>query len=239
MITNPQSSTSLQHIAIIMDGNGRWAQKRMMPRTVGHATGASRVKDLVKACSERGVKYLTIFAFSTENWGRPDEEVSTLMGLFIKYLDKEIADMSKQGVRLKVLGDTTRFPAELQERIQRVEASTANNEVITLNVAANYGGRWDIIQAIQRWQQEHPSQSINELNPDEVNNYLTTAGMPEPDLLIRTGGESRISNFLLWQCAYTEFYFTDVLWPDFTVQHLHEAMEWFGSRQRRFGKVLS
>ncbi len=228
-----------KHVAVIMDGNGRWAQKRFMPRTVGHATGAARVKAMVKRCADHGIQYLTIFAFSTENWGRPEDEVSTLMGLFIKYLDKEIAEMSEQGVRLKVLGDISRFPAELQERIRQVEQKTANNQVITLNVAANYGGRWDILQAIQRWQEAHPSQSLGAITPEEVSNYLTTSGMPEPDLLIRTGGESRISNFLLWQCAYTELYFTDILWPDFTELHLNEALQWFASRQRRFGKVPS
>ncbi len=228
-----------KHVAVIMDGNGRWAQKRFMPRTVGHAKGAARAKAMVKSCADHGIQYLTIFAFSTENWGRPEEEVSTLMGLFIKYLDKEIAEMSEQGVRLRVLGDISRFPAELQEKIRQVEQKTGNNQVITLNVAANYGGRWDILQAIQRWQEAHPSQSLGAITPEEVSHYLSTAGMPEPDLLIRTGGESRISNFLLWQCAYSELYFTDVLWPDFTEQHLNEALQWFASRQRRFGKVLS
>jgi undecaprenyl diphosphate synthase len=237
MSSDQQNTAVPQHIAIIMDGNGRWAQKRMMPRTVGHVTGASRVKALVQACADQGIKYLTIFAFSTENWGRPEEEVSTLMSLFIKYLDKEIAAMSQQGVRLKVLGDISKFPSELQERIQKVEQQTAANTVITLNVAANYGGRWDVVQAVQRWQEANPDKVLSDLTPEDVANHHSTAGMPDPDLLIRTGGESRISNFLLWQCAYTELYFTDVLWPDFTQENLNEAVAWFMARQRRFGKI--
>ena len=209
-----------------------------MPRAVGHATGAARVKATVANCAEHGIKYLTIFAFSTENWGRPEAEVIILMSLFSSYLDKEIAEMSERGVRLKVLGDTSRFPADLQKKIRQVEQKTAKNDVITLNVAANYGGRWDILQALQHWQDAHPDKNLTAITAEELSNHLSTSGMPDPDLLIRTGGESRMSNFLLWQCAYTEFYFTDVLWPDFTEQYLNEALQWFGSRQRRFGKIL-
>jgi undecaprenyl diphosphate synthase len=226
-----------KHVAIIMDGNGRWAQNRMMPRTVGHAAGAKQVKSLVQQCAELGIKYLTIFAFSTENWARPEEEVSTLMMLFIKYLDKEVASMKEQGVRLQVLGDLSKFPLELQKKIQTVQAQTAHNEVIILNVAANYGGRWDIVKAVQRWQEANPLARLDALSEDAMANYLSTAGMPDVDLLIRTGGESRVSNFLLWQSAYAELYFTDVLWPDFAAENLQQSLDWYSSRQRRFGGV--
>jgi undecaprenyl diphosphate synthase len=226
-----------QHIAIIMDGNGRWAKQRHLPRTVGHAKGAGVVRDLVKTCANLGIKYLTLYAFSTENWQRPTDEVSTLMGLFIQYLEKEMVDMRAEGVRLKVLGDISRFPPELQQRIRDAEAATTGEPVITLNVAANYGGRWDIVQAVQAWQQAHPGANASELRPDNFGQYLSTAGMPDVDLMIRTGGESRISNFLLWQAAYAELYFTDTLWPDFGVAELHKALDWFTHRDRRFGKI--
>ena len=226
-----------RHVAIIMDGNGRWAKQRHMPRTVGHAKGAAGVRDLVKACADQGVAYLTLFAFSTENWGRPSDEVSTLMGLFIQYLEKEMKAMQAEGVRLQVLGDISAFPVELQQRIEAAQNATVSNHTITLNVAANYGGRWDIVNAVKRWSQAHPEASVQSMTEQDLTQYLSTAGMPEVDLLIRTGGESRISNFLLWQVAYAELYFTDVLWPDFDTQQLSRALAWFGSRERRFGRV--
>ena len=222
-----------------MDGNGRWAKQRHLPRTVGHAKGAGVVRDLVKTCASLGIKYLTLYAFSTENWQRPTDEVSTLMGLFIQYLEKEMVDMRAEGVRLKVLGDISRFPAELQQRIRDAEAATPSEPVISLNVAANYGGRWDIVQAVQAWQQANPGGDASELTPDNFGQYLSTAGMPDVDLMIRTGGESRISNFLLWQVAYAELYFTDTLWPDFGVTELQNALDWFRDRDRRFGKLSS
>ena len=226
-----------QHIAIIMDGNGRWAQKRHMPRTVGHAKGAAGVRDLVEFCANKGVKYLTLFAFSTENWSRPEEEVSTLMGLFLQYLEKELKNLSQAGVRLQVIGDVTWFAQELQDRIDEAVKVTAGNEGIVLTVAANYGGQWDIVQAVQRWQALHPQANAQELTQEELAKYLSTAHMPDPDLLIRTGGEQRISNFLLWQVAYAELYFTDVLWPEFDTAQLALALDWFQTRQRRFGQV--
>jgi len=225
------------HIAIIMDGNGRWAQKRHMPRTVGHAKGAAGVRDLVEFCAKKGVKYLTLFAFSTENWSRPEEEVSTLMGLFLQYLEKELKNLSQAGVRLQVIGDVTGFAQELQDRIDEAVKVTAGNEGIVLTVAANYGGQWDIVQAVQSWQALHPQANAQELTQEELAKYLSTAHMPDPDLLIRTGGEQRISNFLLWQVAYAELYFTDVLWPEFDTAQLALALDWFQTRQRRFGQV--
>ena len=226
-----------QHIAIIMDGNGRWAQKRHMPRTVGHAKGAAAVRDLVEFCAHKGVKYLTLFAFSTENWSRPEEEVSTLMGLFLQYLEKELKNLSQAGVRLQVIGDVKGFAQELQDRIAEAVKATAGNDGIVLTVAANYGGQWDIVQAVQRWQALHPQANAQELTQEELAKYLSTANMPDPDLLIRTGGEQRISNFLLWQVAYAELYFTDVLWPEFDKEQLGLAFDWYKTRERRFGRV--
>jgi undecaprenyl diphosphate synthase len=227
-----------KHIAVIMDGNGRWAQKRHMPRTVGHAKGASAVRNLVECCIKKEIPYLTLFAFSTENWKRPADEISTLMGLFLQYLEKEMNGLSEAGVRLKVIGDITAFPAELQERIQAAEQATAKNQVITLTVAANYGGHWDIVQAVKNWQQANPALHVSQLSQDALAQHLSTADMPDVDLLIRTGGEQRISNFLLWQSAYAELYFSDALWPEFDEAEISKALHWFTTRERRFGKVV-
>jgi undecaprenyl diphosphate synthase len=228
-----------EHIAIIMDGNGRWAQKRHMPRTMGHAKGAAGVKALVEHCAKLGVKCLTLFAFSTENWSRPAEEVSTLMGLFVQYLEKEMGALAAAGVRLKVIGDVAGFAPELQTRIRAAEAATQNNHAITLCVAANYGGQWDVLQAIKNWQAANPGADVASLTPEQLAQHLSTAGMPDPDLLIRTGGEQRISNFLLWQAAYAELYFTDTLWPEFDETQLNQALHWYATRDRRFGQVLT
>jgi undecaprenyl diphosphate synthase len=225
------------HIAIIMDGNGRWAQKRHLPRTVGHAKGAAGVRALVEQCASKGVKYLTLFAFSTENWQRPADEVSTLMGLFVQYLEKEMGALADAGVRLKVIGDVAGFASELQTRIRAAEAATQHNQAITLCVAANYGGQWDLVQAVKNWQAANPTLSASHLTQDQLAQHLSTAGMPEVDLLIRTGGEQRISNFLLWQAAYAELYFTDTLWPEFDEAELSKALHWYATRERRFGKV--
>jgi undecaprenyl diphosphate synthase len=224
-----------QHIAIIMDGNRRWAQKRFMPAALGHAAGAKQVRDIVKICAEMGVRHLSLFAFSTENWKRPEEEVSSLMGLFMSYLQKEVSSMNDNGVRLKVVGDIRRFAPALQTLIEQAEKQTASNTQITLTVCANYGGRWDMVQAAQTWQQAHPDQSLQDMTEQGLNQYLSTAHAPEVDLLIRTGGESRISNFMLWQAAYAELFFTDDLWPEFTPSRLKEAIAWFAKRDRRFG----
>ena len=220
-----------------MDGNGRWAQKRHMPRTVGHAKGASAVRNLVEYCIKKEIPYLTLFAFSTENWKRPADEVSTLMGLFVQYLEKEINGLSEAGVRLKVIGDISAFPAELQDRIQVAERVTAKNQVIALTVAANYGGQWDIVQAVKNWQHANPLFVINQLSQDALAQHLSTSGMPDVDLLIRTGGEQRISNFMLWQSAYAELYFSDALWPEFDEAEISKALHWYATRERRFGKV--
>jgi undecaprenyl diphosphate synthase len=226
-----------QHIAIIMDGNGRWAKKRFLPRTVGHVKGAAGVRRIVKACADRDIRYLTLFAFSTENWRRPPEEVSMLMDLFVQYLQKEMADMSSEGVRLRVIGDRSAFSPDLQARIAAAEQATAHNTTLNLTVAANYGGQWDILQASRAWQQAHPALSLYDLREQDLAAYLSTADLPDPDLLIRTGGESRISNFLLWQMAYTELYFVDDYWPDFDEASLTKALTWFASRVRRFGRT--
>ena len=218
-----------------MDGNGRWAQQRHMPRTVGHAKGAAGVKALVEHCANLGIKYLTLFAFSTENWRRPIEEVSVLMSLFASYLQREVDAMEANGVRLKVVGDKTKFSSELQELILRAELQTQHNEKITLRVAANYGGRWDMVQAAKSWQLQNPGLDFASLTEEGLAAHLSTADAPEMDLLIRTGGESRISNFMLWQAAYAELYFTNALWPDFDVAEFDKAIVWYGQRQRRFG----
>ena len=220
-----------------MDGNGRWAQKRHMPRTVGHAKGAAGVKALVEYCAKQGIKCLTLFAFSTENWSRPADEVSTLMGLFVQYLEKEMAALAAADVRLKVIGHVDGFAPELQTRIRAAEAATQHNQAITLCVAANYGGQWDVVQAVKNWQTANPTLNADQLTQDQLAQHLSTAGMPEVDLLIRTGGEQRISNFLLWQAAYAELYFADTLWPDFDEAELNKALHWYATRERRFGKV--
>jgi undecaprenyl diphosphate synthase len=224
-----------QHIAIIMDGNRRWAQQRSMPKALGHARGAQRVRGIVQACSDRGIRYLTLFAFSTENWQRPPEEVSSLMGLFVRYLEKEVDDMVRDGIRLKVVGEIQRFDARLQKLMADAEEKTAANDKVTLTIAANYGGRWDMLQAAKNWQIAHPEQSLQSLTEEALSPHLAMAYAPDPELLIRTGGESRISNFMLWQSAYTELYFTPILWPDFTQQVLNESLVWYAQRDRRFG----
>ena len=224
-----------QHIAIIMDGNRRWASARGLPKAAGHTVGARKVRAVVQACAERGVRNLTLFAFSTENWRRPMEEVGTLMGLLKLYLQKEIGDLRAQGVRLRVIGDTSKFDARVQALIKDAQELTAHNNTITLTLALNYGGRWDILQAFKAWQQAHPQADADAITDAALAPYLQMADAPEPDLMIRTGGESRMSNFLLWQMAYTELYFTDLLWPEFTPEALDQAIVWFGQRDRRFG----
>jgi undecaprenyl diphosphate synthase len=192
---------------------------------------------LVEHCAKLGVKYLTLFAFSTENWSRPADEVSTLMGLFVQYLEKEMGALAAAGVRLKVIGDVAGFAPGLQTRIHTAEKATQHNQAITLVVAANYGGQWDVVQAVKNWQAAHPDADAGSLTQDQLAQHLSTAGMPNVDLLIRTGGEQRISNFLLWQAAYAELYFTEALWPEFDEAELNKALEWFAARERRFGLV--
>ena len=226
-----------KHIAMIMDGNGRWAKKRLLPRAVGHVKGAANVRSVVQACTDQGVDYLTLFAFSTENWRRPEEEVSTLMDLFIQYLDKEVHEMKEAGIRFRIIGDRSAFTPTLQDRILRAEQETSHNSKLHLTIAANYGGKWDILNATHLWAVANPGVPVSSLEPAALDAYLSTAGLPDPDLLIRTGGESRMSNFLLWQMAYTELYFTDTFWPEFGASELESVIEWFGKRVRRFGKT--
>ena len=224
-----------EHVAIIMDGNRRWARKRLLPVALGHASGAKAIRAIVRACSERGIAFLTLFAFSTENWKRPPAEVSGLLHLLIVYLQKEVADMTANGVRLRIIGDTSRFDARLQELITQAQTLTRDNKGIGLTIAVNYGGRWDMLQAARRWLKENPGANPDSLGEAELQTHLSMAGLPDPDLLIRTGGEARVSNFLLWQMAYTEFYFTDTLWPDFNNNALDAALQSYTRRDRRFG----
>lgn len=231
----PETSTVPRHIAIIMDGNGRWATKRFMPRVAGHAKGVEAVRTTVEACALRGVEYLTLFAFSSENWRRPAEEVSVLMRLFVTALDREVARMHANGIRLKVVGDLSKFDAKLQQMITDAEAKTAGNDRLTVTVCANYGGRWDIMHAVNKMVAAHPD--ARQFTEEQLAPYLSMAYAPEPDLFIRTGGEERISNFLLWQLAYTELYFTDVFWPDFNAEALDQAIDSYRKRERRFGRT--
>ncbi len=231
----PVTAPAPQHIAVVMDGNRRWASQRSMPKAIGHASGARQVRNIVKACSDRGIRYLTLFAFSTENWNRPVDEVNSLMGLLVHYLEKEVNGMNANGVCLKVVGDLSAFDARLQRLMHESQERTAHNTRITLTIAANYGGRWDMLQATRAWLNDHPGSSASELDEQSLKPYLSMAYAPDPDLFVRTGGESRVSNFLLWQMAYTELYFTDTLWPEFTPAALDAAIDWFRQRDRRFG----
>ena len=232
---NTTARTLPRHVAIIMDGNRRWAKQRFMPTALGHAAGAKRVRDIVKACADLDIPHLSLFAFSTENWKRPADEVAGLMGLFMTYLQKEVDNLNANGVRLRIVGDIPRFDGKLQTLIAKAQADTSNNKGITLTVAANYGGRWDMLQAVQAWQHAHHGQDLSQMSEEALAPYLSTAYAPEVDLLIRTGGESRISNFMLWQSAYAEMFFTNDLWPEFNPERLQQAVKWFGERDRRFG----
>ena len=222
-----------------MDGNGRWARKRLLPRFAGHHRGVETVRATVRSCLERGIEFLTLFAFSSENWRRPQEEVSLLMQLFARALKDEVKKLHRNGVRLRVVGDLARFDPELQALIQASEKKTADNSRLILTVAANYGGRWDIAQACRRVAEDVAADRLQpgDITADLLDQYACLADLPEPDLFIRTGGEQRISNFLLWQLAYTELYFTDQLWPDFDAAALDAACAAFASRQRRFGQT--
>jgi len=228
-----------QHIAVIMDGNGRWANARRLPRMVGHERGVAALRQVVEACMRRGVRYLSVFAFSSENWRRPEEEVSFLMGLFIKALEREVRELKDNGVRLRVIGDLSAFNSKLRAAIARAESATEMNDRFHLTVAANYGGRWDILQATRKMLDQHPrlAQSGAPISEELLAPHLAMNYAPEPDLFIRTGGEERISNFLLWQLAYTEFYFTDCYWPEFDEAQLDLAIESYQKRERRFGRT--
>jgi len=221
-----------RHIAIVMDGNGRWAQRLKKPRLFGHHRGAEAVREAVKTCGKLNVETLTLFAFSSENWKRPKEEVDGLMTLLMTALNREAKGLVRHGVRLKFIGDTQAFSERLQNKIRQVEALTAGGQGLLLQIAANYGGRWDIIQAAKKIIEQSGSAALSEKS---ISKQLSTNDLPDPDLFIRTGGERRISNFLLWQLAYSELYFTDLLWPDFNEQALIDAIGDFSGRQRRFG----
>ena len=227
------------HIAIVMDGNGRWAKKRNRPRSMGHQAGLKALRKTIQHCVRLGVNTLTIFAFSSENWNRPDGEVSRLMEIFLRALDKEVEELHKNGVKVCFVGDLTAFKPALQTKMSEAQTLTAGNKRMVANVAVNYGGRWDITQAAIRMAREvsEGGLSLNEIEEPQIAQFLSLAHSPDPDLFIRTGGEMRISNFLLWQSAYTEFYFTPVLWPDFDEQSLEQAISAFQSRERRFGRT--
>lgn len=228
-----------QHIAIIMDGNGRWAKKRLQPRFMGHRAGVKSVENIVKHCIERNVSILSLFAFSSENWRRPSKEVSLLMELFALSLKQQVKRLHKNNVRLSIIGDVTKFSSSLQHQISEAEKLTVNNSGLTINIAANYGGRWDITQSVRQLAEQVKKGQLSpeDITEDSISAGLTTADIPEPDLFIRTGGEQRVSNFLLWQMAYTEFFFTDTLWPDFDCTELDNAISSFCQRERRFGKT--
>ena len=232
----PERHEVPRHIAIIMDGNGRWAKRRFLPRMAGHKRGVEAVRRAVTACGDRGVQYLTLFAFSSENWRRPAEEVSFLMRLFGLALEQEVSKLHENGIRFKVIGDLSRFEPELVRLVRAAEDLTAGNDRLTLTVAANYGGRWDIMQALQRRLAERPELASG-FTEAHLAPYFALGYAPEPDLFIRTGGEQRVSNFLLWQLAYTELYFTDLLWPDFDAAALETAISWYQQRERRFGRT--
>jgi undecaprenyl diphosphate synthase len=230
----PEAGAIPRHIAIIMDGNGRWAKKRFLPRVAGHRKGVEAVREAVKTCIERGVEYLTLFAFSSENWRRPQEEVTVLMQLFMRALEQEVGKLHNNDIRFKVVGDMSPFDSRIVDLIRQGETLTQNNKRLTLTVAANYGGRWDILQAADRCRAEDPAAPITEAR---LSKFLSMAYAPEPDLFIRTGGEQRVSNFLLWQLAYTELFFTEALWPDFDSAALDDAMASYRNRERRFGRT--
>ncbi len=225
-----------RHVAIIMDGNGRWAKQRFLPRVMGHRHGVEAVRAVIRRCIERGVEYLTLFTFSSENWRRPPDEVSFLMELFMQALQREITHLHENQIRLVVIGDRSRFEPLLVQRIHEAEQLTCHNGRLTLTVAANYGGRWDILQAVQRLLRARPGLTGGFAEQD-LAPFLSMHYAPEPDLFIRTGGEQRISNFLLWQLAYCELYFTDTLWPDFDAQALDLAIQSYARRERRFGRT--
>ncbi|BFK81590.1 isoprenyl transferase [Clostridium baratii] len=228
-----------KHIAIIMDGNGRWAKKRKLPRTMGHKAGVETIRRVLKEADKLGVKYMTLYAFSTENWKRPKEEVNALMKLLIQYLRQEINELHKNGVKINVLGDITKLPKECQEEIEKSVYKTKNNKGITMNIALNYGGRDEILRAVKSISEEvlKGNISIEDINDEVMENYLYTKGVPDPDIIIRPSGEQRLSNFLLWQCAYSEFWYSDICWPDFKEEDLHRAIYDFQRRDRRFGGV--
>ena len=238
--TNQPGDTVPRHIAIILDGNGRWARRRGLPRTAGHAAGSENFRKIATYCKDIGVEYLTVYAFSTENWKRPEDEVRTIMRLLRRYLNEAIDTMERDKIRMKIFGDVAGLPQELQELVRKTDEISKRYQGFQANICLNYGGRDEIVHAARRYAEDYAAgRTQEELSEEQFGGYLYSAGIPDPDLLIRPGGEQRISNFLLWQCAYAEFYFSDVLWPDFGTDELDKAIAAFRQRDRRFGKVKS
>ena len=234
----PERSGVPRHIAIVLDGNGRWAQRRGLPRTAGHAAGSENFRRIATYCKNIGVEYLTVYAFSTENWKRPAEEVKTIMKLLERYLNEAINTMERDHIRMKIFGDVSALPPKLQRLAAKTDEISARYPGFQANICLNYGGRDEIVSAARRYARDYAEgKTQGELSEEQFGGYLYSAGICDPDLLIRPGGEQRISNFLLWQCAYAEFYFTDVLWPDFTSAELDKAIEEYNRRDRRFGNV--
>ena len=233
----PTTAGTPRHVAIIMDGNGRWAQMRGLPRIAGHKSGVEAVRSVIQTCVKKGIEVVTLFAFSSENWRRPKKEVGLLMELFLTALQREVKKLHANEVQLRIVGDISAFDQKIQDRIKKSEELTKNNSRLVLNVAANYGGQWDITQAVKvlAAQVESGSLAAENITPELITQNLSMHDLPDPDLFIRTGGEQRISNFLIWQLAYSELYFTDTLWPDFNEQAFEDALVSFAGRQRRFG----
>lgn len=237
--SDKQSGSQPRHVAIIMDGNGRWARARLLPRAIGHREGVKSVRRVVEACIDRGIGVLTLFAFSSENWRRPSDEVSLIMDLFVNTLKKEVDALDRNNVRLRFVGDRSAFSENLRTLIRDSEQQTAGNRRLELVIAANYGGQWDITEACRKLARRVADGSMqpDSISSEDISNALAMPDLPMPDLFIRTGGERRISNFLLWQLAYTELYFTDLLWPEFDAGELDKALAWYANRQRRFGRT--
>jgi len=238
-VSKPPSHTVPRHIAIVMDGNGRWAKRQKRPRFWGHKRGVERVRSTVEYCLNNNIEALTLFAFSTENWKRPKDEVSFLMDLFLSSLKREVKKLHKGGIRLRIIGDISQFSEKLQQTINEAEELTKDNRKLALNIAANYGGRWDITEAVRKiaLKVEYGDIKSADITEDMLHQQISLNDLPEPDLFIRTGGEQRVSNFLLWQLAYCEFYFSDLYWPEFDRDALEQAVISFGGRQRRFGRI--
>jgi len=238
--TGTEQDSLPQHVCIIMDGNGRWAKKRLMPRTFGHRKGVEITRRAIEFFARAGVRYLTLFAFSSENWNRPEEEVSTLMELFVQSLKENSAELNDKNIRIRFIGNRDAFPQVLQNQIAETEALTEDKQLMILNIAANYGGQWDILNAVRAiaGKAVKGELALNQIDQASLESMLSLAHTPDPDLFIRTGGEQRVSNFLLWQLAYTELYFTEVLWPDFSEQEMQKALTVYSRRQRRYGKTL-
>jgi undecaprenyl diphosphate synthase len=237
--SNSAGSSLPRHVAVVMDGNGRWANKRHLPRAAGHKAGVSATRKIVENCAKKGIEALTIFAFSSENWNRPKAEVSSLMSLFVTTITAEVKKLDKKNVRVRFIGDRARFSGKLQQSIQNSEELTRDNTGLQLNIAANYGGRWDIVNACRRLAEavKEGAVAVDDIDEEMFDSSVCLSEMPAPDLFIRTGGEQRISNFLIWQLAYSELYFIDTLWPDFSGEDFEASLEWYASRQRRFGKT--